>query len=382
MNLAHESFWYSPDNHLLLNPRLPESTRGIYQMAWRRFVDGHQQATIGIATSGSSGEIGRLILQRKEALLASAAAANTHFAADRHDIWLRTLPIFHVGGLQIGSRALLAGSRVVESQLTRWDAAALHREIQASGATLLSLVPTQLFDLIQLGLAAPKTLRAVIVGGGRLEATLQRSARALGWPAVPSYGMTECGSQIATAHPPGDDVRLWPLPHVEVHVGDAQRLSVRSPGLLTAAIRFPNAEPVYEDPKRDGWFTAEDRGRIEADGSLTILGREQDFIKIGGEGVVLSRLEEILERTKLQSGFAADAALLAAHDERLGAKLVLISDRQDTATARLVHAYDRTVMPFERIRETRFVTSIPRSPLGKLRRLEALRTVGLRPVDG
>ena len=62
-----------------------------------------------------------------------------------------------------------------------------------------SLVPAQVLDLVRAGLRPPPVLRAIVVGGGAISAELYRDARALGWPVLPSYGMTECCSQIATA---------------------------------------------------------------------------------------------------------------------------------------------------------------------------------------
>ena len=38
-----------------------------------------------------------------------------------------------------------------------------------------------------------------MTGGGALDPSLYKQARDLGWPLLPSYGLTECGSQVATA---------------------------------------------------------------------------------------------------------------------------------------------------------------------------------------
>ncbi len=381
LNFTTAEFWKSESNQLMLNPRLIESTRGIYAQAWTKFVEGRASALVGIATSGSSGDIGRMILLRKEALLASAAASNARFGATSADVWLRVLPVYHVGGLQIGARAFLAQSQVVETKLEKWNAEEFYRELTVSNATLLSLVPTQLFDLVRLAKRAPRSLRAIVVGGARLESNLQKAARALGWPALPSYGLTECGSQVATAFAPGDDPRLFPLAHVELRVDSEQRLQIRSASLLSAQVRFPlGQEMVFEDPKCDGWFSTEDRVKLETDGSMTMLGRSQDFVKIGGEGVMLSRLEEILERTKFALNYPHDAVVLAAADDRLGARLILLTDSDSESTRALVQAFDRQVMPFERVRAIHFLPALPRSALGKLLRVESLALLGLRPV--
>lgn len=370
----------SRDNLLLTNPRWPKEDRFRFQEAWVDLVEGRFEGQVGIGTSGSTGGFGSLVVLPKEGLQASARAVNERLAVTSADVWYKTLPDFHVGGLGILVRAKLANAKVIEDRSERWEAKAFHRKLVSSGATLLSLVPTQLFDLVQGLYEAPVTLRAVIVGGGRLEQSLHDKARQLGWPVLPSYGMTEAASQIATALSP-DDPRLVPLSHVAVAVDPSGRLMIRGASLLTAKITFDEAgRPGLSDPKQDGWFTTDDRGAVLDDGSLRIEGRTHDFVKIGGEGVVVSRLEEKLEIAKLRLGFSRDAALLAARDERLGARIVMLTTATEAEAQSLLESFNSGVAPFERIRNVHVVTEIPRTELGKLVRGRALALVGLEPA--
>lgn len=368
----------SRDNILLTNPRWPKDDRFRFQEAWIDLVEKRFDSQIGIGTSGTTGGFGSLVVLSKDALRASARAVNERLSATSSDIWFKTLPDFHVGGLGILVRARLAGSSVVEDESERWDAKFFHRKLVDSQASLLSLVPTQVFDLVRGGFESPVHLRAVVVGGGRLEETLRERAHALGWPLLPSYGMTEAASQIATAVSP-DDPRLVPLSHVDVAATSDGRLKIRGPSLLTGKITFDEkGRPTLSDPKREGWLVTEDRGRILDDGSLEIEGRTHDFVKIGGEGVVVSRLEEKLEIARMRLGFSADAAVLATRDERLGAKIVLLTTAIDHSA--LVESFNAVVAPYERVREVHVVEAIPRSELGKILRGRALALVGLEPA--
>lgn len=365
----------SKDNLLLTNPRWPKEDRFRFQQAWIDLVEGRFEAQVGIGTSGSTGGSSSLVLLSKEALRASARAVNERLAATSADIWFKTLPDFHVGGLGILVRARLAGSKVVEDASERWDAKIFHRKLVSSQASLLSLVPTQLFDLVRERLEAPAHLRAVVVGGGRLDENLRESARSLGWPALPSYGMTEAASQIATALSP-DEPKLVPLSHVDVSVDSRGFIRVRGSSLLTAKITFDEeGRPTLVDPKENGWLTTEDRGEIRDDGSLRIEGRSHDFVKIGGEGVVVSRLEEKLEIAKSRLGFKGDAAILAVRDDRLGARIVMMTTSRESQP--LVEAFNAVVAPYERVRDVHVVHAVPRSDLGKLLRAKALALVGL-----
>ena len=138
--------------------------------------------------------------------------------------------------------------------------------------TLTSLVPAQVFDLVNAGLKPPHILRAVLVGGGRLEDALYQKATALGWPLLPGYGMTEAASQIATARPGGNGT-LHLLPCWEARTDDAGRLLLRGAPLLCGCmVPSPDGWTFQGALDVDGWFTTADRVRLDGR-VLTHLGR-------------------------------------------------------------------------------------------------------------
>lgn len=330
--------WLSAGSHVLLNPRMPDDERRRLES----FVV-PLPAHLWLATSGTTGAL-KLAALSKRALLASAAAVNRHLQSDRNDVWLCVLPAFHVGGLGIYARAFLSGARVV----TQWQ----------EGVTLASLVPAQVSDLVRAGTRPPRSLRGVIVGGGALSDELDRSARDLGWPLLPSYGMTECCSQVATAAPwqlATRDPRLVLLDHIEARIEPDGRLAIRSDALLTGYA----AEAGFFDPKIDGWFMTDDVASIEGR-VLSVRGRQGDFVKIGGESVDLSRLDRILAE------LGADAAVVAVPDERLGHVIALAVASGDADG--IASAFNARVFPFERARRILRVPEIPRTPLGKVMR--------------
>jgi o-succinylbenzoate---CoA ligase len=335
----------SDESHLLLNPRMPADERkqleGLFAAA------SHLRGHVWLATSGTTGGM-KLTALSKTALLASARAVNRHLEAGSSDVWCCVLPEFHVGGLGIVARAMLAGNRVVRME---WDAAEF---AEARGITLSALVPAQVSDLVRAGLRAPGGLRAIVVGGGALGEPLYRAARELGWPLLPSYGLTECASQVATARLGSPELIV--LDHLEVKVDDG-RLTVRGASLLTG---YATAQG-FVDPKIEGWFVTEDFGRVEGR-TLQVEGRRGDFVKIGGESVDLARLDAILA-----SIAGAHAAVLAVPDERLGHVVHLAGDAESDLDS-IRAEYDARVHPFERARAVHRVSRIPRTALGKLMR--------------
>lgn len=329
----------SAESHLLLNPRMPEEERTRLE-ALAAAVD--LPAHVFVATSGSTGAI-KLVALSKEAILASAAAVNERLSITKDDVWCAVLPPFHVGGLGIWARAHLSGARVVSMP---WDP----RAFAASEATVASLVPAQVHDLLGAGVGPPARLRAILVGGGAFDPELDTAAAAAGWPVLASYGMSECASTVA--------VRDVLLSHLEARTLKDGRLAFRGASLLTGYIH----EDGLVDPKVDGWFLTEDLGEVDGR-RLRVRGRAGEFIKIGGESVDLKRLDRIADEAARQ--FGGDAGVLAVADARLGHVIHLAVTAEGIA-----EAFDERVLPFERARRVYRVGAVPRSPLGKILRAE------------
>jgi len=361
--------WNSGKTELLLNPRMNVEERArLESLASIAPIRGH----VWVATSGSTGSI-KLTALSKEALLASAEAVNGHLGSDRDDVWLCILPRFHVGGLGIHARAFLTGARLLEDA---WNPERFVATCGGEGVTLTSLVPTQVHDLVVRSFPAPAALRAIVVGGGRLDDDLYASARGLGWPILPSYGLTECCSQVATA--PLDSLSssrkpdLEVLRHVEVRRDENGLLALRGSSLLTGyALEDDAGSRRFVDPRVDGWFVTEDLGAITAvEGRrfLRVEGRSGEFVKIGGESVDLTRLQSIAEKLASSAEPPCDAAIVALPDPRLGfvIHLVATSDRVDVLVAR----FNERVLPFERARAAHRVEAVPRTTLRKLLRAD------------
>ena len=363
--------WESDGTHVVLNPRLPAGE----QTRLERWVAATSLTShVWLASSGRSGER-KLVALSKTALLASAASVNRHLGASSEDVWCKPLPSFHVGGLGIEARASLSGSKVVE--LENWNPEQFALLCERSQVSLASLVPTQVWDLVNAGLRPSGRMRAIVVGGAAMPFAIYQRARELGWPLLPSYGMTECASQIATASLQSLDAKhdelppLFLLSHLQARQESDGRLAFAGTSLLTLYLIEREGSVVFEDPKQDGWFTSDDFGSVLTyDGStvIEVAGRTSDFIKVGGEAVYLSRLDEVLEGI-VRASQLPDAALFSHQDERLGSVIHLAVATTDPASARRVRdLFGQSVLPYERPRRLFMVSSIPRSELGKLLR--------------
>lgn len=364
--------WHDESSHLLINPAYSEKS----QLQFRKILDQASHDYPGhlwISTSGSSSL--KWVGLSKQAVLNSAEAVNKHLKSTSEDVWVHALPDFHAGGIGIWARAYLSGSTVKKVHEQKWNAAKFYEFLVSCKGTLTSLVPAQLHDLIQLGYRGPSTLRAVIIGGGALPAKLYGKAVALGWKILPSYGSTEAASQIATAELGSWEKEGLPdlkiLDHFTV-LEEQGRLKLQGSSLLTAYAICNNDSVEFYDPKIDGFFTTEDRGRVQ-NGFVKIFGREDEVIKIGGESVDISRLESLLQNLIHDQNSLGEMTLIPVADERLSKVLHVVYAGMDVAAVeKLVTCFNQSVLPFEKIRHTHHVPSIPRSPLGKILKKELL----------
>jgi O-succinylbenzoic acid--CoA ligase len=349
--------WEDGGSFLLLNPRLPEAWRHRVMVAEFPALADH----VWLATSGTGGVL-KLVALSRDALEASARAVNAHLGVSSSDVWVNPLPLFHVGGLGIMVRSALSGS--TWRPATAWNGEVFVAELMASGATLTSLVPTQVYDLVRGRLRAPAGLRAAIVGGGALDERLHAQAVQLGWPLCPSYGLTEFGSQLATARAGAEQ---WPwlplLAHAEARVdGAAGVLELRGPSLLTGWMIFDEGGAVrWEDPKVEGWLRTGDRGELRGR-ELRVLGRVDDLVKVRGELVDIAALERALEARVAGGGVAVRSVV----DARNGVVLSVVAETAAAAEA-VRRVQDEVFPPFARPQEI-LVGEIARTELGKLRR--------------
>jgi len=328
-------------------------------------------------TSGTSGTPRGVLLTHGN-LYASARASATNLGVLERDLWLACLPLHHVGGLSILTRSAFYGTAALLHD--GFDADAVSEAVDRGGVTLLSLVPLMLERLLRArgGRPCPATLRAVLVGGGPCPVALLEEAAALSLRALPTYGLTEATSQVATL-PPGE----WPaglaasgraLPGIDLEIRDADGRPVGPEREGEIHLRGPVVMSGYLDDRRagrdslrDGWLETGDVGAWDRDGRLVVLDRRTDRIVAGGESISPAEVEGVLAGhpsvaeacvVGLPSG-AWGHEVAAAVVLRAGAVLTL-DELRSFAASRL----SGIKLP----RRLRVVPSLPRSPSGKLLR--------------
>ncbi len=217
--------------------------------------------------------------------------------------------------------------------------------------TLASLVPTMLARLREAGLSAAPALRAILLGGGPAPAELVGWATDVGLPVMPTYGMTETASQIATAAPGERAGR--PLPGVELEIAADEEILVRGPMVAPGALAG------------DGWLHTGDAGRIDGDGLLHVHGRLKELIVTGGENVAPAEVEQVL----LAHPAVADAAVAGLPDPEWGEAITAYVVLDGDAAAAQLADWCRERLPGYKVpKRIETVASIPRNAAGKILR--------------
>ena len=302
-----------------------------------RAADHSDDAGVLVATSGSSGTP-RLVELSLAALVSSAERGATAVPFGPGDTWHASLAPHHVGGLMLHVRAAVLGGAVRHAALPRTWA-------DVDGCTHVSLVAAQLARLLEDPAGPPRTLKAVMLGGGPSPAILRRAALSRGLPLFVTYGMTETASQVATCRPSMDDADTLAgpaIPGADIAVDSPAadgigELTVDGP-MLARAIIDGGRRLALTRPHR-----TRDAGFVDARGRIHVVGRLDAVINSGGRKIH----PEAVERTLCSVAGVRAACVVAVAHPRWGQRPVAFVDAADTDASAIDRALRAAHLPHE-----------------------------------
>jgi acyl-CoA synthetase (AMP-forming)/AMP-acid ligase II len=282
-------------------------------------------------------------------------------------------PAFHAWGLGHLSLAMVLGSTVVLHR--RFDADRVLAAVEQHRASVLVVVPVMLDALVAAAAGAHdvSSLRVIASSGSALPGDLaQRVATTFGPVLHNLYGSTEV-AYAAVATP--DDLAADPRtagrpPHgVVLRVVDERGHDVPpgTPGriFVGSGLAFTGYTDGSDKDRLGGLVATGDRGVLDDDGRLTVLGRQDDMVVIGGENVYPGQVEDVLA----EDASVAEAAVVANDDPVYGVRLVAhvvpapgAAVDPEHLQARVRGALARFAVP----REVRVVEVLPRGATGKV----------------
>lgn len=282
-----------------------------------------------------------------------------------------TSKFFFAYGLEHGLLAPLAFG-AASILCADWpDAEAVLGIAAAERPDALFSVPTLYRRLLAEPPARLEVLRGVrrfVSAGERLSPRLvEQWQGATGGELLNLYGMSETFCACVVTPPGSSDGRSTglPLPGVEVRLRDGV-LWVRHPSLSTGYVNLPERT---RESFRDGWFCTRDLFMQEQDGRLVAQGRSDDLVKIAGQWVQPSEIEEAVAPLPE----VAEAVCVTAPDadglERLALFLTVRGDAEAAVRA-AADACEKALPRHRRPKWIRALAELPRTATGKVQRFK------------
>jgi long-chain acyl-CoA synthetase len=263
-------------------------------------------ATI-LYTSGTTGRPRGVMLSQRN-LAANAAAIVEAYGGGPDETRLNVLPLSHIYARTCDLYTwVYRGSRLVlgESRDT------IARDLALVRPTTMSAVPyvyERIADSLKAsGVANESSLRdffggrmkRLTCGGAPLSPHIDSWYAERGLPIHCGYGLTEASPVVTVStrdsYQAGSVGR--PLPNVEVRLADDGEILVRGPSIMTGY--WKDSEATAQ-AIRGGWLHTGDRGEVDNDGFLTIVGRNSETIVLStGKKVSPCCIESLLTGSPL-----------------------------------------------------------------------------------
>ena len=315
----------------------------------------------------------------------AAAAVELRDRGER-PIAMPASPLMHSTAFTFASLpALTAGGAIVTLQRRGFDAATTLAAIEQSHATVLAIVGdafgrplVQALDQQAMNDAAYDTSSVRVVCSAGVAWSADTKRRLLDHmpqaTLVDACGSTEGGTYGISIVRHGDDASTARFQRAEgtIILDELdQQLEVGQVGMIAA---WTQCTGYYKHPEKtaatfrtingERYVVPGDLGRLEPDGSITLLGRGSSVVNTGGEKVHPEEVEDVLKALPQ----VVDAIVVGIPDDRLGQAVAAVVQRAHGASLSDVDlrtAVREQLAGYKVPRRIVFVEEIPRSPNGK-----------------
>lgn len=307
-----------------------------------------------MCTGGTTGRPKGVLWRQGDMYVASMAGADHESSAElaatvsrSRAPWFAVSPLMHAAGLWTALAAIMTGQTViVYDDRAKLDAHSVWRTVESERPAMMTIVgdayAAPLVAQLQRRRYDLASLIAIATGGA---ATNQAHRRALldalpNLTLVDGYGSSETGSMGLGHSRRGAETDTFALRDGGA-VASADLMRLLAPGdpevgWVARTGRIPLG--YFDDPQAtertfpeiDGRrvVISGDRGTIEADGTIRLLGRDSLVVNTGGEKVFVEEVDTVLRAHPA----IADAVVVGRPSERWGQEVVaLIALHPDTA---------------------------------------------------
>jgi len=335
-------------------------------------------------TSGTTGKPKGVALSHAN-LASNARAAASIYELDRERWNLGVLPLSHSYGLVTLNAGNVLGTKTV---LLRWfNPEAVLDAITRFRTQAMAGVPTMYVYLLNYPGAErfdTSSMRSWGSGAAALPLEIiEPFEKKFGGRLVEGYGLTEASpvvtsTRLSGPRKPGSVGQ--PIPGVDVAILDDDDRTLPAGATGEIGVRGPNVMLGYyglpdETARtlRNGWLHTGDVGRLDVDGFLYIVERKKDLIIRGGFNVYPREVEDVLYAHPA----VAEAAVVGMRDPLMGEEVCAFVVLKPGALAdadAIVDFCRSRLAKYKYPRAVRFLSALPKNPVGKILRKE-LRTL-------
>jgi long-chain acyl-CoA synthetase len=221
-------------------------------------------------------------------------------------------------------------------------------------------------------------LKLLASGGAKLDEETAWTLEGLGFEVLSGYGLVETSS-VSTYNRKGRGrigTEGLPVPGTEIRIAEPDgdgigEIQLRGPHVFEGYFCDPATTQAAFTPER--WFKTGDLGRLEADGSVVVLGRSKEVIVLAnGKNVGPEEVEDALAA----SPYIAEAAVLERRGDLVALVVPDMRALQESATSRVdellrveITRAGVDLEPYKRVTGYRvWREPLPRTRLGKIQR--------------
>lgn len=308
-----------------------------------------ESKTTQIQTSGSTG-IPKVFDIEKSKMLNSAQMTSDFLGLQKGNIALICLPIEYISGKMMVVRSILRKLKlkIVEPSTTPLET--INQKIDFCAMTPLQVENS--LDKLHL-------IKKLIIGGASVSENLKNKiSKTLQFSNSPTqifetYGMSETLSHIALK-------RIFPLQEDWFTAFDGVEISLDERGCLK--IFAPKLNPEV--------LQTNDLVEINDKKQFKFLGRIDNVINSAGAKIFPEELEKLVKQT-----IPNEAVFIGLDDEKLGQKSVLIIEGHESESINQKLSTINYKKSFHKPKEIIFVEQIPRTPNGKVNRLDLKKLI-------
>ena len=292
-----------------------------------------EETAVILFTSGSEKEPKAVQLSHKN-IIANIDGVTPIFHFRSDDIFMCTLPYFHVFGLTVDLWLPICHGMTMLTYANPLDYKRVCTIVRDHQATFLVGTPAFFWGYLRKSEKGDfKSLRIALTGADKCPDALREGfLEKHGIVVYEGYGATECSPVISTNTPefnrPGSVGK--PIPGVSVRIENYETGAACPPGVDgRILVRGDSVMKGYFNDfeqtslhLRNGWYDTGDMGNLDEDGYLWHVGRLKRFVKIGGEMVSLVRIEDVLEKHLPED---AHCCVVEIPDAAKGARIVAVT---------------------------------------------------------